>query len=159
AVLANADKNLKYTGTGTGIEMRVDAENAGTTTDINTLAFTTNGANNTLTIGTGNTLRLGKFGGILKQTTGNNQLYIGGSGGVQTGNGTAGASSIGKLTAGGPTTGTPGEIVLSPLDTANNNGGMNIEASIVDNGPGGAVTLVKTGVMSVKIDGHNTFSG
>jgi fibronectin-binding autotransporter adhesin len=155
-IAANADKNLRLAATG-ATDVHVDADNANTTTDINTFAFTTAGANNELTIGAGNTLRLGVYGGILKQATGNNQLYVGGPGGLFTGNGSS--PNVGNLTAGGPTTGTPGEIVLSPLDTANNNGGMNILASIVDNGPGGTVTLIKTGVMSVKIDGHNTFSG
>ena len=131
----------------------MNAENAGTTTDINTLAYTTSGVNNTLTIGTGNTLRLGVYGGVFKEATGNNQLYIGGTGGAQSGNGATGSSGVGNLTAGGPNANTPGEIVLTLADTANNNGGLNIEANIVDNGTG-AVTLIKTGVMSTKIDGH-----
>ncbi len=163
AILADADKNVRFTGSATSTLLRVDLENAGTTTDINTLAYTTGGANHTLVIGTGNTLRLGRFGGIFKQANGNNQLYIGGSAdAAMTGNGTASTTTpaqVGFLTAGGPTLGTPGEIVLTPNDTANNNGGLNIMASIVDNGPGGTVTLIKTGVMSVKIDGHNTYSG
>src|SRR5205085_1893346 len=89
----NADKNLLFTAPATATEMRVDAENAGTTTDINTLAFTTNGANHVLTIGTGNTLRLGQYGGIFKKTTGNNQILIGGTGGATFAAGTPAASS------------------------------------------------------------------
>ncbi|HEY7119130.1 MAG TPA: autotransporter-associated beta strand repeat-containing protein, partial [Tepidisphaeraceae bacterium] len=158
AVVADADKNLKFTGPSTPSEMRVDNEGAGTTTDINTVAFTTNGADNTLTIGTGNTLRLGVYGGIFKQNIGNNQLYIGGSGGVQSGNGAQGSSGVGNLTAGGPNPNTPGEIVLTLAHNSGSQGNLNIEANIVDNGTG-AVTLIKTGVASVKIDGHNTFSG
>ena len=162
-ILADADKNVRFTGTATSTLLRVDLENAGTTTDINTLAYTTGGANNTLVIGTGNTLRLGKFGGIFKQANGNNQLYIGGSAdAAMTGNGTASAASPRKSAFSPPAarrSERPGEIVLTPNDTANNNGGLNIMASIVDNGPGGTVTLIKTGVMSVKIDGHNTYSG
>jgi autotransporter-associated beta strand protein len=162
-ILANADKNVLFTGSATSTLLRVDVENAGTTTDINTLAYTTGGANHTLVIGTGNTLRLGRFGGIFKQANGNNQLYIGGSAdATMTGNGTASSTTpaqVGFLTAGGPTLGTPGEIVLTTNETANNNGTLNIMASIVDNGPGGAVTVIKTSVSSVKIDGHNTYSG
>ncbi len=162
-ILANADKNVQFTGSATSTLLRVDLENAGTTTDINTLAYTTGGANHTLVIGTGNTLRLGKFGGIFKQANGNNQLYIGGSAdATMTGNGTASTATpaqVGFLTAGGPTLGTPGEIVLTTNEVDNNNGTLNIMANIVDNGPGGVVTLVKTSVSSVKIDGHNTYSG
>jgi autotransporter-associated beta strand protein len=98
----------------------------------------------------------GQYGGILKQATGNNQLYVGGDGtNITTGNGTG--ANIGSLTAGGAPN-TAGEIVLSMPDANNNNGGMNILAKIVDNGTG-PVSLIKAGVMSVKIDGHNTFSG
>ena len=166
AISSNADKNLQFISTGASI-FRVDTENANRTTDINTFAFQLAGASSTLQIGTGNTLRLGKSGGIFKQTTGNNQIWIGGSADVQlTGgagdatNGVGGTSSanVGNLTAGGPTGNTPGEIVLSLNETANNNGTLNIESHIVDNGTG-AVTLIKTSVSSVKIDGHNTYSG
>ena len=87
--------------------------------------------------------------------TGNNQLFIGGTGGADL---TAGPkANAGKLTAGGAPN-TPGEIVLTLNDTANNNGGITIVSDIVDNGTG-AVTLIKTSVMSVKIDGHNSYSG
>jgi autotransporter-associated beta strand protein len=156
AIDADADKNVRHTGTGTGVVMRVDLENQNSTTDINTFAFTTSGASNTLAIGAGNTLRLGVSGGIFKQNVGNNQVYIGGAGGLISGNGSG--PNIGSLTAGGPNANTPGEIVLTLNDTANTNGGLNILASIVDNGTG-AVTVVKTGPMSVKIDGHNSYSG
>jgi len=118
-------------------------------------AYNTNGANHVLTIGTGNTLRLGKYGGIYKQATGNNQLFIGGTGGTTF---TPGVSAnAGNLTAGGAPN-TPGEIVITLNDTANNNGGLTIVSNIVDNGTG-AVTLIKNSVMSTKIDGHNTYSG
>ena len=154
-VAGNADKNLLWTGTAAATEARVDAENANTTTDINTLAFTTAGANNVLTIGTGNTLRLGQYGGIFKKATGNNQIFIGGTGGTTF---TAGpTANAGHLTAGGAPN-TPGEIVVALNDTANNNGNITIVSDIVDNGTG-AVSVIKTSVASAKFDGHNTYSG
>src|SRR5262249_1409239 len=73
-------------------------------------------------------------------------------------------SNIGNLTAGGPVAGTPGEIVLTNREASGTNGTLNVLARIVDNksapnASDGAVTLIKTGVSSVKIDGHNTYSG
>src|SRR5439155_11238598 len=81
-IAGNADKNVKFVAAAS-TEFRVDAESAGTTTDINTLSYQlATGANSVVTIGTGNTLRLGRYGGIFKQTTGNNQVIIGGTGGT-----------------------------------------------------------------------------
>ena len=96
---------------------------------------------------------------------GNNQLYIGGSlDQVLSGNGVYGSPSAATPSQVGPyrgrsDLGSPGEIVLTTNETANNNGTLNVLSSIVDNGPGGTVTLIKTSVSSVKIDGHNTYSG
>ena len=68
----NADANLKFNFAAS-----------------NTIAF---GFQNfpTISIGQGNTLRLGQYGGIFKQdtpTANNSLLYVGGSGTVQSGNG------------------------------------------------------------------------
>ncbi len=158
SLAANADKNVKITIPAASSEYRIAAESAGATLDINTLAYDTTGGNNSvLTIGTGNTLRLGRFGAIYKPNIGNSQIFIGGTGGTAIATGAVADANAGNITAGGAPN-TPGEIVLMMNDTANNNGGITIVSNIVDNGTG-AVTLIKTSVMSIKLDGHNSYSG
>ena len=124
----SANTNLKFDATAVNAAVTpimVDANSTpggGSTTNINTIAFNSQSFA-TLSIGTGNTLRLGQYGGIFKQdlsANNNSLLYIGGTGGVQSANGLEAGSGlstqdIGTLTA-GPATGGPGQIVV----TANN---------------------------------------
>jgi len=146
-------------------EVRVAPDNANATVDINTWAWenvpTTATTGHALTIGSGNTLRLGVNGGIFRQATTNNRnFYVGSAvgGGIQTGSGTSGSQNVGNLTAGGPNADTPGEIVATVNNDSETSGSGIIEARIVDNGTG-AVTFVKAGSGALKIDGNNTYSG
>ena len=77
---------------------------------------------------------------------------------AQTGSGTTGYGGIGTLTAGGPNVNTPGEIVIVANNPSETSGTTIFESKIADNGTG-AVTVVKMGPGSIKLDGHNTFSG
>lgn len=135
---------------------------SGTITDINTIAFTSSQAATSIVVGANNTLRFGKYGGIFKQDTNTDpaSLFVGGAtgSGTQTGNGTSGSQGIGTITAGGPTAG-PGEIVFNLSSSSQTTGTLIIEPNITDNPLGGAVTVVKTGPGSMKLDGHNTYSG
>jgi fibronectin-binding autotransporter adhesin len=92
------------------------------TTNINTLLFNDT-ASRTVAVGTGNTLRLGAVGGILKLGTG--ALTIGASG------------TAGTLTAGGADN-TAGELILNTGTT------LTVNSEVANNGTG-AVTLTKAG--------------
>src|SRR5436190_1123257 len=143
---------------GAAVAVRVDAESAGTLTDINTISLQPAVTGDTLVIGTGNTLRLGRYGGIFRQdVTGTPVFYIGGSSGPQNGNGAAGSQGIGTLTAGGADN-TEGEVVFTINSPNQTSGSCVVESTITDNGSG-KVTVVKTGPGSMKLDGHNTYSG
>ncbi|HKQ37785.1 MAG TPA: autotransporter-associated beta strand repeat-containing protein, partial [Verrucomicrobiae bacterium] len=143
---------------GAAVVVRVDAENAGTLTDVNSIALQPAVPGDTFVIGTGNKLRLGRYGGIFRQdTTGNPVWYIGGSSGPQSGTGTVGSQGIGSLTAGGADN-TEGEIVFTINAPNQTSGSCVVESTITDNGSG-KVTVVKTGPGSMKLDGHNTYSG
>ncbi len=138
----------------------IDAENANTTSDINAIRWTTYSSGyDSIAIGTGNTLRLGRYGAILRNgpSTGN-AVFVGGpSGASQTGSGTTGYGDIGTLTAGGADN-TPGEVIVVANNPSSTSGTTIIESKIADNGTG-PVTVVKMGPGSIKFDGHNTFSG
>ena len=143
------------------ISVQVDAPNAGTVTDVNTISFQGASADgDTVFIGAGNTL-LGRFGSIFRQDTANSfNTYIGGvTDAPQSGSGTKTptSSNVGTLTAGGADN-TPGEIYFNANSTNNNTGCTIVEAKITDNGTG-AVTVVKAGSMGIKVNGHNTYSG
>ena len=144
-------------------EVRVAPDDANVTVDINTWAWenvpTATGNGHVLTIGRGNTLRLGTNGGIFRQSTANNRnFYVGSAagGGLQTGSGASGSQNVGNLTAGGAPN-TPGEIVVTVNNDSQTSGSGIIEARIVDNGTG-AVSFVKAGSGALKIDGNNTYS-
>src|SRR4030095_11562837 len=64
---------------------------------------------------------------------------------------------IGTLTAGGAEN-TPGEIVVNVNNTSSSSGTLIIDSKITDNGTG-RVTFVKIGPGSMKLRGHNTYSG
>src|SRR5262249_17308743 len=140
----------------------VDADNAHSTTDVNTI--TLGGATSAfaLNIGTNNTLRLGRFGGVLLTnigSTANNSYEFGDGAATGRTPGSTAHQNSGTLTAGGPTTDTPGEIVFtinSSSQTANNS--IYVEYGITDNGTG-KVSVVKNGAGPMKLRGHNSFSG
>ncbi len=131
---SNTASNLRVDGTSTGNLL----QSAGTT-DLNTIQVTDTLAR-TITIGTGNILRLGSFGGVWKTTTG--ALTIGAVG------------NAGTLTAGGAAN-TAGEIVFN---NATGSGATSVNSVIADNGTG-AVSIVKTGSVGLTLNGNNTFSG
>ncbi len=139
--------------------MTVNTDNAGTTTDVNAIKQLTTNTYSGIYIGPGNTLRLGQYGGILAQETGQAPVItLGGvNNSVQTGNGTSGAQDIGILTAGGAHN-APGEIDLTINNNNETSGSYIIESTITDNGSG-SVSFVKSGPGPMKLDGHNTFSG
>jgi autotransporter-associated beta strand protein len=118
-----------------------DADNAGTTTDINTVKTTG------FSIGLGNTLRLGQFGGILRSGTSTSDTTIG----------TSARQDRGTLTAGGAPN-QSGEINFIANDTDQVHGSIIVECAIADNGSG-AVSLIKSGPGSMKLRGHNSYSG
>ena len=133
----------------------VDNDNQGTTTDINSFKIWNNNAvivnGSMLVIGANNTLRLGQYGGFLFSDGGNNgNTFI---------VGTTNGQNVGTLTAGGNAVpNNPGEIVVTIYNNSESGGTVRFEPQITDNGSG-AVAFVKQGSGSIKIDGHNTFSG
>jgi autotransporter-associated beta strand protein len=159
---ATAGDNVLFAPAGPAV-VTVDNANAGTTTDINAIKISAPDSGSTANyygvyIGQDNTLRLGRYGGILKTDRSRDDLTIGGvDGTVQSGNGETGAQNVGTLTAGGEDN-TPGEIVMMANADDESHGSTIFEAKIADNGTG-KVTFVKMGSGSIKLDGHNTFSG
>ncbi|HUB24741.1 MAG TPA: autotransporter-associated beta strand repeat-containing protein, partial [Tepidisphaeraceae bacterium] len=156
----NTTENIQINSTNTN-DVIVDLDGSMTTTNVNTVAYNTiSGTGSTFSIGTGNTLRLGADGGILKQGTSTSPIYIGGMAaeGPQTGNGFVGSQNVGTLTAGGNSIGVPGTINLTANSSDEVSPVMIIEAAITNNGSG-AVTLVKAGPGLIKIDGTNSYSG
>ncbi len=167
----SATTNLKFDANTVSADttpIMVDANSSpgnGSTTNINTISFNSKSLS-TLAIGVGNTLRLGQYGGIFKQdmnNANNAHLFIGGDGTVQSGNGVQtsllSTQDEGILTA-GPATGGPGQIVVTANNSSSESAGTLIfEAKITDNPAGGAVTFIKTGPNSMKLGGHNTYSG
>lgn len=154
--------NLSIDDTASPTVVNVDTDNAGTVNNVNTIKWTTSSAGyDGISIGAGNTLRLGRYGGIIRNgpnTSSGHAVYIGGPNGTsQSGNGTTGYGDIGTLTAGGADN-TPGEIVIVANNPSETSGTTIIESTIADNGTG-PVTVVKMGPGSIKLDGHNTFSG
>ena len=150
---------------GTGTETNVELTGAASTA---TLSGTSNGATNintltnagtgaqVVTIGSGNTLRLGVNGGILENATTNQALTIG-------------TANVGTLTAGGNAYGTAGEISI----IGRSSGTITINSVIANNNTstgaanstgGGAVTLTVGSTQSsttrnITIAGNNTYSG
>ena len=164
-----ASNNIQL-NTTTPTEVRVAPDNADATVDINTFNFRgsvpggTGSTNlvNTVTIGVGNTLRLGQYGTIFRaDVNSDNNLVIGGTGGLQTSNSLVGEQDIGFLTAGGPDingVNQPGEIIFNISASSETTGTTREAAVITDNGTA-PVSVVKTGAGSMKFDAHNTFSG
>jgi fibronectin-binding autotransporter adhesin len=140
-----ATNNLLIPSTAIGT-LQVDADNATTTNEVNTITIDRTDAGWTFAIGVSNTLRLGKFGGILRRTYGTSTAL------------TFGGASQARLTAGGPVTDTPGEIVLTSYQTDNANNNFSFTSPIIDNGIG-AVTVVKSGSGYAALSAANSFSG
>lgn len=131
-VMADAPTaNLRITnGTAGNI-----TQNSGTTT-VNTLRVNDATAR-TLTVGSGNTLRLGATGGIL--STGANGITIGASG------------NAGTLTAGGADN-TAGEVIF------HNSTAVTVNSVVADNGSG-VVGLTKSGSGATTLNAANTYTG
>ncbi len=159
-LLGSVEPNFTINDPSAAQVATVDNNNAGTTTDVNAVNWlTSSGGFDGIFIGQGNTLRLGQYGGIIRNgpSTGN-AVYIGGvNNTLQTGNGVAGSQGVGTLTAGGGVN-APGEIVYAANNPSETSGTTIFESTIADNGSG-KVTFVKMGPGSIKLDGHNTFSG
>jgi autotransporter-associated beta strand protein len=146
---ATPETNLLIDNDSSG-DVIVDLPGAGSLTEVNTLHYRRNTAAN-LRIGAGNTLRLGRYGGFLKSDTTPGLTLVIGEGGA------AGTQDIGTLTAGGGED-SPGEIVFNLNNTSQSAGTLAVDARITDNGTG-SVTVVKMGPGSMKLRGHNTYSG
>jgi fibronectin-binding autotransporter adhesin len=144
--------NLRV-NSGSAGDIAIDTPSAGTITDINTLQFSDASARS-IVIGAGNTLRLGRAGGIFRSdaTTAAITWVIGTSTG-----GANGVQNEGTLTAGGAPD-TAGEIVFTINAPSQTAGSLNVEARVADNGLG-AVSVVKAGPGSMKFRGNNTYSG
>ena len=145
--------NILISSAVTG-DMVLDIDNANSLTDVNAINWNRTDNNVTLQIGIGNTLRLGKYGSIFKPNTTSGLTWLIGQ---TAAGGNSADQNVGTLTAGGATN-TPGEIVLDVNNTSSSSGTVIIDAQITDNGTG-AVTFVKAGVGSMKLRGHNTYSG
>ncbi len=145
--------NILMTSAVTG-DMVVDNDNASSVTDVNTINWSRTDNNVSLKIGTNNTLRLGMYGAIFKPNTTSGLTWLIG----ETSGGANGLDqNIGTLTAGGANN-TPGEIIVDVNNTSSSSGTIIIDSQIADNGTG-PVTFVKAGVGSMKLRGHNTYSG
>jgi fibronectin-binding autotransporter adhesin len=151
--------NVLFSPTAAAQVITANNDNSGLTTDINSIKIYNPFTYSGIYIGPGNTLRLGKFGGILAQETAAAPVvtFGGNTSSVQSGNGNSGSQDIGILTAGGAPN-TPGEIDLTVNNNNETSGSFIMECQITDNGTG-PVSFVKTGPGPMKLDGHNTFSG
>ena len=130
-IIDGGTTNVRINNTSTG-----DVGQASGTVTVNTI-----NANDTtariVTVGTGNTLRLGATGGVL--VTGTNGLTIGASG------------NAGTLTA-GEANNTAGELIL------NNSTALTVNSVVADNGTG-AVALTKSGAGTTTLAAANTYTG
>lgn len=135
----------------------VDNDNAGSTNDVNTISMNHSTSTGwTLNPGIGNVIRVGAKGAIFNRA--NNAGVNWGIGGGTGGN-PGSQAGAGFVTAGGPTTDTPGELVVISTTTGSASGNnMAIDSSIINNGVG-AVTLVKAGPGYLKLRNHNSHSG
>lgn len=131
SIVDDPTSNLRVNTSSTG-----DIGQASETVTVNSLLVNDTTAR-TVTIGSGNTLRLGALGGILK--TGTGSLTLGA------------ADGAGTLTAGGADN-TPGELIFFNTDMITNN------AVIADNGTG-AVSLTKGGGGTLLLSNPSTFTG
>ena len=161
-IAGSSQPNISINDTAAASVVSIDNDLNDSTTDINAIKWTTfSGGADVISIGQGNTLRLGQFGGIIRNgPTTSSSTFVGGpnSQGQGTGTGTSGYANIGTLTAGGPNINAPGEIVITANNPSETSGTIILECGIADNGTG-PVTVVKMGPGSIKLDGSNSFSG
>jgi fibronectin-binding autotransporter adhesin len=151
--ISAAGTNVLITSAVTG-DMVVDDDNANSVTDVNAINWNRTDNLVTLKIGIGNTLRLGRYGSIFKPNTTSGLTWLIG----ETAAGANGADqNVGTLTAGGADN-TDGEIIINANNTSSSSGTVIIDSQITDNGTG-KVTFIKAGVGSMKLRGHNTYSG
>lgn len=136
-IASAAASNIRIAnGSSTG-----NASLAAGVTDVNTIQTIDTGSR-TIAVGSGNTLRLGKYGGIWRASTGN--LTIGTS-----------TAAGGTLTAGGADN-TDGEIVFTT--SGSGTGTISVNSVIANNGTG-VVSVVKTGTAGLSLNGANTYTG
>ncbi|HEX8679847.1 MAG TPA: autotransporter-associated beta strand repeat-containing protein, partial [Chthoniobacterales bacterium] len=114
-------------------------------TDVNTIQVT-DGRARVIGIGSGRTLRLGKYGGIWNAFAGNKPLVVGVSG-----------ADAGTLTAGGAAN-TPGEIVFHANAFTDATTSITVNSVIADNGTG-AVSITKTGIGAMTVNQANSYTG
>lgn len=159
AIADNAASNVRI---NSGTAGTITLSGTPMTVNINTLQQNTNVAT-TLSLAAGDILRVGTSGGIMVTSA------AGTTGSLVIGN----VSSQGRLTAGGNTEGTAGEITLLDYNTATAGAGITINAVIANNNSStGAANSAGAGVVSltifgnqgsggnaVIITGNNTFSG
>jgi fibronectin-binding autotransporter adhesin len=150
----DATNNFLIDGTSTG-DVAVDTDNAASTTDVNTITSSGRTAGYTINIGTNNTLRLGRYGAIIRRDTSTAVTWELGAG--SPGAGANGAQGQAVLTAGGGDN-SAGELVFQLNANSESSGSLNVDATIADNGTN-PVTVVKMGASSMKLRGHNTYSG
>ncbi len=131
------NSNFRITSASTG-----NVAVASGTTDINTLLDTDTTTARLVAVGNGQTLRIGASGGVMQAANGMG-LVIGTSG------------TTGTLTAGGPSNGNPGELVLLNYSTA---AALTVNSNITDNGTG-AITLTTAGAGTTILNGNNSYSG
>lgn len=131
-IVDGANTNVRISSGSTG-----DVGQSVGTVTVNTLNAN-DAAARIVTVGTGNTLRLGAVGGIL--STGTNGLTVGGASG-----------NAGTLTAGGADN-TAGEVIL-------NNSTALVVNSVVANNGSGAVALTKSGSGTTTLAATNTHTG
>ena len=133
--------------------IRVDADGAGTITDINTLRFSQVSARS-IRIGTGNTLRLGTSGAIFRSDFADTPTWaIGSSDG-----GANGIQDEGTLTAGGPGAARGRDRVHHEL-SRRKRGFAECRSSRRRQPRGRRRFGVKMGSGSMKFRGHNTYTG
>lgn len=151
--IGDASKNIRIDATSSG-DAVVNTPDAATLTDVNTINLAATRMFSVV-IGNGNTLRLGRYGSIFKSDFASGITWALGSGTAGGGNG---VQDSGTLTAGGAAD-TDGTIVFYMNNNASqSSGSLNVECKITDNGSG-RVSVVKMGPSSMKLRGHNTYSG
>lgn len=131
SIIDGATTNVSITNGSTGV-----VGQAGGTVTVNTIRAN-DAAARTMTVGTGNILRLGAVGGIL--STGAGGLTVGASG------------NAGTLTAGGSDN-TAGELIL------NNSTALTVNSVITDNGAG-SVALTKSGSGTATLVTNSAYTG
>ena len=133
---SNATSNIRLDSTSTG-NATLSAVGVN---DLNTIQMTDSAAR-LISIGAGNTLRLGASGGVWAAGTGALTINVSGA--------------AGTLTSGGATD-QPGEIVFN---TGTGTGTRITVNAVIANNGNGTVSVVKTGAPSMTLSGGNLYTG